>query len=99
MPFGHGGVCCLVSQLIRVHILIDCLLFRLILKFLQILIAQWNPHIESLFVMLLFDLDYRETVAEILRKMVPGGNAWGCVINKRTQTGRWPDSHLFKRKI
>lgn len=49
-PFGHEGVCCLVSQLIRVNILIDCLLFKLILEFIQISKALWNFHIESFYI-------------------------------------------------
>ena len=50
MPFGHGGVCCLVSQLIRVNILIDCLLFKLILEFIQISKALWNFQIDTLYI-------------------------------------------------
>ena len=47
VPFGHEGMCCLVSQLIRVNILIDYLLFNLILEFTQISKALLFFHTEN----------------------------------------------------
>lgn len=47
VPLTLEGVCCLVSQLIRARILIDCLLFKLIWGLRQNSAALWGFHIWS----------------------------------------------------
>jgi len=63
-----------VSQLIRVNILIDCLLFKLILEFRRISKGLWNFHIESFetfgVVFFFFYLDSEVMTSEILRRQL-----------------------------